>query len=97
MIRFVGRRAACFLIAGGAAQIVGWSCFFRMTSELNKTLPPDKRIPLIQFRNEAHRIRRLYEDTFPRGRLSTAWLLFMVIGTASIAAAVVAEAARTSK
>jgi hypothetical protein len=53
------------MVVGTVVSLIGWSLFLRMAIEVNKVLPPGKRIPLIELRNHISRIRRLYEDSFP--------------------------------
>jgi hypothetical protein len=93
----MGELSIYLFVAGAVVSAVGWALFFRMAVELNRVLPADKRIPLIGLRNDVHRVRRLYEDRFPEGRLSMAWLVFMVFATLLLASGIVAELVRTSK
>ena len=37
-------------LVGAAACLTSWGLFFRMAIELNKVLPPSKRIPLFPYR-----------------------------------------------
>jgi hypothetical protein len=53
-----------FLI-GAFLSLTGWGLFFRMAIELNRVLPPNKRIHLIEFRFYISKIRRLHRDSFP--------------------------------
>jgi hypothetical protein len=76
---------------------IGWSLFFRMAIELNRVLPPSKRIPLIEFRNHISEIRRLYEDSFPEGVLSMAWMTLLAAGGIALGSAVIVELIRTSR
>jgi len=68
-----------------------------MAIELNRVLPPNKRIPLFDYRMHISEIRRLYEDSFPDSALSTVWFLLMVVAGAFCATAVVVEVVRTSR
>jgi hypothetical protein len=76
---------------------VGWGCFLRMASDLNRVLPPAKRIPLLEYRMHIPEITRLYEDSFPESRLSTAWRALVGAGAIALAGAVIVEVIRTSK
>ena len=85
------------MVVAAVVHLIGWSLFFRMTIDLNNVLPPDKRIPLIEFRNQISRIRRRHEDFFPESGLSTTCLILMVAAGLVWAAAIIAEVIRTSK
>jgi hypothetical protein len=93
----MGKASISLLVVGAIVSLTGWLLFFRMAIELNKALPPDKRIPLIEFRNHIFRIRRLHEDSFPESGLSTTWLVLMVAAALAWASAIIAELIRTSK
>ncbi len=84
-------------LVGVAVSLTGWGLFFRMAIELNKVLPANKRIPLIECRMHLSEIRRLYEDLFPDSALSSVWFLLMVLGGAFFATAVIVEVVRASK
>jgi hypothetical protein len=68
-----------------------------MVIELNRVLPPEKRIPVLAFRNHISEIRRLHEDSFPDSALSTAWMILMVGAGLAWAGAVIVAVSRTSK
>jgi hypothetical protein len=93
----VGRVSVGLFIAGSILMSVGWVLFLRMARDLNRFLPPAKRIPLLEYRMHIPDITRLYEDSFPEGRLSTAWRVLIGAGAIAIAGAVIVEVIRTSK
>jgi hypothetical protein len=68
--------------------------FFRTVQMVNKELPIDKRIPLIDFRNRRMEIKRLFEDLFPDSSLTTVWFLTVVASATAIAIGIVFEIAR---
>jgi len=68
--------------------------FFRMALAVNKKLPTERRIPLIEFRYHISEIKRLYEDMSPRSSLPTLWLLLQVASASAVAMAIVLEIAR---
>jgi hypothetical protein len=93
----MGTASIYLVVVGTVVSLIGWSLFLRMAIELNKVLPPDKRIPLIEFRNHISRIRRLHEDSFPESGLSTTWLILTVAAGLVWAAAIITELIRISK
>jgi hypothetical protein len=93
----MNKASLSLLLIGAAVFLTGWGLFFHMVIELNKVLPPNKRIPLSEYRMRIDEIRRLYEDSFPDSALATVWFLLMMVGGAFCAAAVVLELVRTSK
>jgi len=92
----MGKASVGLFIVGSALMAIGWSLFLRMAIELNKVLPPSKRIPLIEFRNHISEIRRLYEDSFPEGVLSMAWMTLLAAGAIAFGSAVIVALIRTS-
>ncbi len=97
IIAVMGKVSIFLMVVGTVVSLIGWCLFFRMAIDLNKVLPPDKRIPLIEFRNQISRIRRLHEDSYPESGLSTTWLLLMIVAGMVWAAAIITEVIRTSK
>jgi hypothetical protein len=93
----MGRSSIFLTVVGAIVSLVGWLLFFRMATDLNKVLPPNRRIPFYAMRNRVSEIRRLHEDSFPESPLSTAWLILMVVAGAILGTAIVLELARTSK
>lgn len=84
-------------LVGAAVGAIGWGLFLRMALEFNKVLPPNKRIPLIEYRMHIAEIRRRHEELFPDSALSTAWFALMVVAGAFWASALVLELVRTSR
>jgi hypothetical protein len=85
---FVPFGAGAFFGAGLICGLVGWLLFVRMAVELNKVVPSEKRIPLLEYRYHISEIRRLHEEFFPRSMLRTTSslltrgaVLIMVVGT----------------
>jgi hypothetical protein len=68
--------------------------FFRMLSGVNKMLPPEKRIPLLEYRYRTTEIKRLYEDVYPESTVPTVWLLLGILSASLIAVGVVLEIAK---
>ena len=62
----MGKTSVWLGALGTAALLIAWWLFLRMAVALNKVVPPEKRISLIESRNHISRIRRLYEDSFPQ-------------------------------
>ena len=97
IIEVMGKASTSLMVVGATVSLIGWSLFFRMVSELNKVLPPDKKIPVFEFRNHISEIRRLHEDSFPDSALSTAWMILMVTAGLAWTAVVIVELIRTSR
>ena len=74
---------------GALGMFVGWLLFFRMMVELNRVLPPDKRLSFREFRMRIPRIRELHETSFPLSTLRAWWLGLMVGSAIAIGAAVI--------
>jgi hypothetical protein len=91
----MGKASICLFVGGAIFAIAGGILFQRMYVALNKALPPDKQIPWAGNRISA--IRRLYEDSFPDGNLSTIWMILVTAATSLLASGIVAELIRTSK
>ena len=60
-----------------------------MAAELNRILPPRKRIPLIEFRYHISKIKRLHEDSFPASTLRVASLVLITVSALLPAAGLV--------
>ena len=87
----MGKASTILMVVAAVVHLIRWSLFFRMIIDLNKVLPLEKRIPLIEFRNQISRIRRLHQDSFPESGLSATWLILMVAAGLVWAAAIIAE------
>jgi len=63
----------------------------RMGVEVNKVLPPEKRIPLIEYNFHVQEIWRLHDDFFPKSKTAalTRWLI--AFSVALVAAGIVAQ------
>ena len=68
--------------------------FFRMAAAVNKKLPTERRIPLIEFRYHMTEIKRLYEDMFPESSMATVWFLLQLASALVAAIGIVLEIAR---
>lgn len=93
----MGRTSIILTLVWVVVAGVGWSLFFRMIVDLNKVLPPNKRIPFAFLSSRIPEIRRLHEDTFPKSPLSTAWLILMWVAGIVLGTAIVLEVAKTSR
>jgi hypothetical protein len=60
-----------------------------MTTELNRVLPPQKRIPLFEFRMHLWEIRNLHEQAFPKSRLRTTSFLLIGLSAALFGVAII--------
>jgi hypothetical protein len=69
--------------------LVGWFMFLRMTTDLNKVLPPQKRIPLFEFRMRISEIRDLHEGAFPKSTLRVTSFLLIALSAALFGAAII--------
>lgn len=74
--------------------LVATAMFIRMAAEVNKKLPPEKRIPLIDYRYHITEIKHLYEGLFPDSALATVWFLLEVASASVIAIGVILEIAK---
>jgi hypothetical protein len=74
--------------------LMGWSLFLRMAIELNKVLPPRKRILLIELREHISEVNRLYMESFPSSTLPTMWRVLTTISALVLASAVMIEIAK---
>jgi hypothetical protein len=74
---------------GALGLLVGWSLFIRMTIELNRTLPPQKKFALVALRMHFHEVKRLHEESFPVSTLRATWFALMVFSVTAMAVAVI--------
>jgi hypothetical protein len=65
-----------------------------MAIEVNKRLPQEKRLPLIEFRYIGSELRRLHEESFPTSTLRTTTSVLAAVSTILVAAGVVVEIAK---
>ena len=63
----------------------------RMAVEVNKVLPPEKRIPLIEYRFHVHEIWQLHDDFFPKSRTATLTRWLIAFSAALVAAGLVEQ------
>ena len=76
---------------GAFGQLIAVILFLRMASELNRVLPRDRRMPLIEIRIHIFEIKRLHEEAFPESRLRTTWFLLTVTSILVMVLAVLLE------
>ena len=50
---------------GFALMVTGWILNFRMAVQVNRALPPEKRIPPLEFGYRVKEIKRLHEQLYP--------------------------------
>jgi hypothetical protein len=72
-------------VIGAVLGIAGWALFIRMAVELNRALPPGKRLPLIRFRENLDHIKRLHGDYFPNSVVRL-WAFLLIAASASLSA-----------
>ena len=77
--------------AGASGQVIAVFLFLRMAMELNRVLPPERRMPLIEIRMHFFEIKRLHEEAFPASRLRAAWFGFTVTSILVMVLAVLLE------
>jgi hypothetical protein len=83
----------CLAIAA-VGFLVAQALFIRMAVAVNKKLPTEKRIPLIEFRYHIMEIKRMHEDMFPESSMATVWFLLQVASASAVAIGVFLEIAR---
>jgi hypothetical protein len=77
---------------GFVLLMAGWALFFLMALEVNRALPPGRRISLLRLGYQSREIWRLHEELLPAARSRrTASLLLMYAAGALWAAAVLLE------
>jgi hypothetical protein len=83
--------AFCLFAAAIVGFLVATLVTLRMAVDVNKVLPPEKRILLIEYRFHVQEIWRLHDDLFPKSRTAalTRWLF--ALSAALVAASVVAQ------
>ena len=83
--------ALCLWAAAGVGFLVALVMTLRMAVEVNRVLPPAKRIPLIEYRFHVQEIWRLHDNFFPKSKTTalTRWLL--AFSGALVAAGLVAQ------
>lgn len=78
----------CWVI-GTIFGLAGWSLFFRMILELNKVLPAQNRLSLIEFRYHIGEIKRLHAELFPISTLRVTALLLIAASAAAVGVGIV--------
>ena len=63
--------AGAFFGAGLICGLIGWLLFVGMAVQLNKVLPSEKRISLLEYRYHISEIKSLHEEFFPGSMLRT--------------------------
>jgi hypothetical protein len=82
---------AVFLwIAACVGFLVAFLMTLRMAFEVNRVLPPEKRIPLIEYRFHVQEIWRLHDDFFPKSTTATLTRWLTAFSAVLIAAGIVA-------
>lgn len=74
---------------GAIGMLVGFSLFIRMTIELNRVLPPQKKFSILELNMRRHEVKRLHEEFFPVSSIRTAWFVLMVASAMTMAGAVI--------
>jgi hypothetical protein len=74
---------------GAVGMTIGWSLFFRMIVELNRTLPPNKKFSFWNYRMHFHEIKRLHEEAFPISALRTSWFALIYGSAVAIGASII--------
>jgi len=74
---------------GAFGMLIGWSLFIRMTIELNRTLPPQKKFSVLELRMHFHEVKRLHEESFPISILRATWFALMVFSVIVMVVAVI--------
>ena len=74
---------------GAFGLLIGWSLFIRMTVELNRTLPPEKRFSILELRIQFHDVKRLHEQSFPVSTLRATWFGLMCCSVIAMVVAVI--------
>jgi hypothetical protein len=64
---------------GLSCLLISSLLFLRMTIELNKALPPDKRISLLETQLRFFEIKSLHETSFPLSKIRTTWFIMTVV------------------
>ena len=74
---------------GAFGLLIGSSLFIRMTIELNRILPPQKKFSLLELRMHLQQVKRLHEQSFPVSTLRATWFALMVCSVIAMGAAVI--------
>jgi len=85
----VSNTVKCLCASAIPASLVGWFLFLRMASELNKVLPPQRRIPLLEFRMRIWEIKNLHQEAFPKSGLRATSFLLIAVSVALFIAAII--------
>ena len=75
--------------SGLIGMTIGGLLFGRMHAQVNKLLPPEKRIPLIETRMRFYDIKHLHEELFPTSPIRAAWLVLTVASASMLAIGVI--------
>jgi hypothetical protein len=74
---------------GAIGLVVDFALFVRMATDLNRILPSQKKIPILELNMRRDQVKRLHEEFFPVSRLRAAWFVLQVASGMTMAAAVV--------
>ena len=89
----VSSASVCFWLLGGAGLLLNGVIMLRMAAEVNRLLPPERRISLIAYRRRFSEIKQLHEEFFPVSKLRSVALALIVISTFLVAIGVFIEVA----
>jgi hypothetical protein len=79
-----------YLWVGGMIGMIAASILFgQMQAQVNKLLPPEKRISMIESRMRFHEIKSLHEERFPTSQLRTMWYVLMAISVFLMAVGII--------
>jgi len=70
--------------SGFVLAVVGWALFFFMALEVNRALPPGRRISLLHLGYQFREIRDLHEELFPAARSLRAASLLLMYGAGTL-------------
>jgi len=79
----VGNPSEYLLAVGMLGQFIALYCLWRMTVNLNRVLPPERRMSL-SVREHWTEVPRLYKKSFPSSRIRTMWFLSGFLGVAAL-------------
>jgi hypothetical protein len=83
--------ALCLWAIAGIGFFLAILMTLRMGVEVNKVLPPEKRIALIEYRFHVQQIWQLHDDFFPKSRTATLTRWLIAFSAALVAAGLVAQ------
>jgi hypothetical protein len=83
--------ALCFWATAVIGFLLALLMTLRMGTQVNKILPPEKRIPLIEYRFHIQEIWRVHDDLFPKSRTATLTRWLTAFSAVLVAAGIVAQ------